>query len=302
MPEKLKFVVWLLPYLIILPLIEIAWYTRNGRRYAWGESISSLVIMGLKRLLTPALAVGMVVALGELISPYKVFNLPTYSDGKLHIWNSVALFFALEFVYYWYHRFSHEIRWLWATHSVHHSSNGINFFTSARLSITGDIERNLIFMCPLLFLGFDAESLIVGYSLNLLYGFWIHTEMFPRLGPLEWILNTPSHHRIHHASNINFLDANYGGVLIIFDRMFGTFIQETDEPIKYGLVSPMTSHNLFTIVFREWFALGSDIRRHWRKPSIVLNFIFGPPGWSPDGSTLTSKQLRVLAKEDTVRS
>ena len=125
-------------------------------------------------------------------------------------------------------------------------------------------------------------------SANLLYQFWLHAEWIPKLGVLEYVFNTPSHHRVHHAANLDYLDANYGGVLIVFDRMFGTFIAERDDlPCRYGLVHPVTSYNTLAIEFREWLAILRDLRRAqgWGER---LRYVFGPPGWRPDGASATT--------------
>ncbi len=132
-------------------------------------------------------------------------------------------------------------------------------------------------------------------SLNLLYQFWLHTTWVPKLGWLEYVLNSPSHHRVHHAANLDYLDANYGGVLIVFDRLFGTCIVEREDlPCRYGLVKPLRSNNPFVFNFHEWRALGSDLRqaRDWRER---WNHLFGPPGWRPDGQSLTTEDLRRAA-------
>src|SRR5690606_23628431 len=134
----------------------------------------------------------------------------------------------------------HEIRWLWATHAVHHSPNRMNFLTAERLGWTQNLSGAVLTLTPLLVIGFRAEDVLGMFALNLLYQYWLHTEMIGKLGWLEWIFNTPSHHRVHHGSNPQYLDANYGGILIIFDRLFGTFVEEK-EKVVFGLVTPLRS-------------------------------------------------------------
>jgi len=189
----------------------------------------------------------------------------------------VALFLATEFVYYWHHRASHRIRWMWATHAVHHTATRLNFTAAIRLGWTGNISGNFLFFLPLIFIGFHPFAILGMLGANLAYQFFIHTELVPRLGPLEWILNTPAHHRVHHASNTACLDKNFGGVLIVFDRIFGSFAEAPrDEPLRYGLVNGRRSHNPFSIAFGEWrnmlgdFARASSLRQRWRT-------LFGPP-------------------------
>jgi hypothetical protein len=132
-------------------------------------------------------------------------------------------------------------------------------------------------------------------SLNLLYQFWVHATWIPRLGPLEWVLNTPSAHRVHHASNLEYLDGNYGGVLIVFDRLFGTYIAErADVPCRYGLVKPITGYNLLEIEFHQWAALWRDLRGA-RSLREAAGYLFKPPGWRPDGAGETTEDLRRAA-------
>lgn len=214
----------------------------------------------------------------------------------LNPWASFALLFlAQEFAYYWFHRCSHRVRWLWATHAVHHSPNELNFSAAYRIGVTGWLSGGNLFFVPLVWLGYSQQAVLGTVALNLLYQFWLHTDWIPKLGPLEYVLNTPSHHRVHHAANLDYLDANYGGVLIIFDRLFGTCtVERDDEPCRYGLVKPLTTNNPLIIDFHEWAALARDLwqastAREW------LFYCFGPPGWRPDGTGMTTEALRRAA-------
>ncbi|UFZ04761.1 sterol desaturase family protein [Bradyrhizobium ontarionense] len=185
----------------------------------------------------------------------------------------LGLFLGSEFFYYWHHRASHRIRWLWATHAVHHSSTRLNLTAAIRLGWTGEISGHFVFYLPLALLGFHPLAVIGMLGLNLLYQFLIHTELTPRLGPLEYVLNTPAHHRVHHASNESCLDRNYGGVLVIFDRLFGTFAEApAAEPLRYGLVGVAPSFNPFRIALHEWIAMGRDVARapNWGSRLRVL--------------------------------
>jgi sterol desaturase/sphingolipid hydroxylase (fatty acid hydroxylase superfamily) len=195
----------------------------------------------------------------------------------------VACFLGQEFFYYWYHRAAHRVRWFWCTHSVHHSPNQLNLSAAYRFGWTGRLTGTLAFFLLAPLLGMHPRVILVMLSLNLLYQFWIHATWIPKLGPLEWVLNTPSSHRVHHASNLEYLDGNYGGVLIIFDRLFGTYIPERpDLPCKYGLVKPVTSYNLLVIEFEPWRQLWRDLRGA-RSLSDTLAFLWRPPGWRPAG-------------------
>lgn len=172
----------------------------------------------------------------------------------------IALFFAVEFCYYWFHRASHLIRWFWATHAVHHSATHFNLSAAVRLGWTGQLSGAFIFFLPLAFIGFHPLAIGLMVGIGLIYQFFLHTALPVRLGPLEWVLNTPTHHRVHHASNDSCLDRNYGSVLIIFDRMFGTFAElPQDEPLVFGLKGRVTGNNPFKIAFGEWIHLARDV-------------------------------------------
>ncbi len=189
----------------------------------------------------------------------------------------LALLLLVEFVYYWHHRVMHRVRWFWATHSVHHSSNELMLASAIRLGWTGRLGGALVFYSPLVWAGFAPQAVFGLVAAGLFYQFWIHADWLPRLGPLEWGLNTPTHHRVHHASNPEYLDCNYGSVLIVWDRLFGTFVDErADIAIRYGLVHPVHSHNPVRIAFNEWLAMGRAFLGT-RGVRARLGVLFGPP-------------------------
>jgi sterol desaturase/sphingolipid hydroxylase (fatty acid hydroxylase superfamily) len=189
-----------------------------------------------------------------------------------------ALFLLVEFVYYWHHRASHTVRWLWATHSVHHSPTRFNLTAGIRLGWTASISGHFLFYVPLALIGFHPLAIAAVLGANLAYQFFIHSELVPRLGPLEWILNTPTHHRVHHACNETCLDKNYGGTLIVFDKLFGTFATPPeDEPLRYGLVGRAPSHNPVKIVFGEWASMIHDLRAAKSGWAEWMSIVFGPP-------------------------
>ena len=188
------------------------------------------------------------------------------------------LFVGQEFCYYWYHRAAHRVRWFWATHAVHHSPNELTLAAALRLGWTGKLTGTALFFAPLVWLGFPPLAVVATLAANLLYQFWLHAPWMPRLGPLEWVLNTPTHHKVHHASNLEYLDRNYGGVLIVFDRMFGTFAQERDGvQLRYGLTTPLLTHNPLRIAFHEWANLGRDLQQA-KGLRAKISTLFGPPG------------------------
>ena len=212
----------------------------------------------------------------------------------------LLLFFTLEFFYYWLHRAGHRVRWFWGNHAVHHSPNQLNLAASLRIGAFGKLTGNVVFLLPLVWIGFDLRLVLTALTLNLLYQFWIHATWIPKLGWLEYVLNTPSSHRVHHSANIEYLDGNYGGVLIVFDRLFGTYIAERDDvPCRYGLVHPMTSYNPLHVEFAQWISLGRDLTKA-RSLRAVLGYLFMPPGWSPDGNGETTKELRARQLPDAV--
>lgn len=236
------------------------------------ETASSLVI-AIGNSLIRGLLAGVVAVPYIFVYEHRVFDIPLDS-----FWALLGLFLGLEFFYYWMHRAAHTVRWLWATHSVHHSPTRLNFTAGIRLGWTGLISGNFLFFLPLVWIGFHPLAVIAMLALNLMYQFFLHTELAPRLGPLEWVLNTPRHHSVHHASNGSCLDKNFGGVLIIYDRLFGTFATPPrDEPLRYGLTEPLKSQNPLYVVFREWLQMAADLRRA-RSVRDVWRTLFGPPG------------------------
>jgi sterol desaturase/sphingolipid hydroxylase (fatty acid hydroxylase superfamily) len=220
-----------------------------------------------------------------------------------HHWISITnvfsywllLLLAEDFVYYWLHRWDHEIRLFWAVHVTHHSSEHLNFTVGFRSSVFQPLYR-FIYFIPLAFFGFRPVDILLMYSATQIWGIFVHTELIGKMGWLEYILVTPSHHRVHHASNAKYLDRNMGMFLIIWDQLFGTFQPELPveeyEPLRFGLTRPLEDPGPVRVIFHEWQAIGKDLSRSdigWKEK---WRYLFGPPGWSHDGSRLTSDQLR----------
>jgi len=261
------------PYFAGAILVEIAWYlVVRKRAYPWKEMLASTVIF-LLRLPTRLLLAPLVVApVSYFVWSHRFFTVQLNTA-----WSILLLFLATELAYYWSHRAGHEIRWMWASHVVHHTPEQIHFASAYRLGPTEVLSGGWLFHLPLFVLGFNPLAVGGMLAVNLFYQFWLHTDLIGRLGPLEWILNTPSHHRVHHASNSEYLDRNYGGILIIWDRLFGTFTAEHPQtPITYGLVHPIGSHNPIKVALHEWGAMARDVRRarSWREK---LRQLFGRP-------------------------
>ena len=280
-----------LPSLILLSLIEAVVLSRT-KGYDWkalGVSLTNLVALHVVAVVVPFSIAA------PLIAWAWTHRITTVAMDS---WQAIALLFVgQEFCYYWYHRASHRVRWFWANHSVHHSSNQLTLAAAYRISILGKLAGSVVFFVPLVWLGFAPQLVVATLSLNLAYQFWIHTEWIPKLGWLEYVLNTPSSHRVHHAANLEYLDGNYGGVLIVFDRLFGTYIAErSDLPCRYGLVKPQTSYNPLRVEFTEWLALGKDLLRA-RSPKAVWGCITMPPGWSAVGPGETTEELRKQAQQ-----
>ncbi|CAN5184779.1 hypothetical protein BH20ACI1_BH20ACI1_13870 [soil metagenome] len=189
-------------------------------------------------------------------------------------WTWTLLLFIDDFAYYWFHRFSHEIRFFWNFHVVHHSSNKYNFSVAVRQSWFSGIAH-WIFYIPAAFLGFPLWAFVTMHGLNLIYQFWIHTEYVKKLGILEYVLNTPSHHRVHHGVNNQYLDRNYAGIFIIWDKMFGTFIEETEKP-RYGIIKPLNSYNALWINSHGWAEMFEEIKNK-KTLSGKIRCIFGAP-------------------------
>ena len=195
-------------------------------------------------------------------------------------WWSVALVVLLaDLTYYWEHRIAHEVRLLWTQHAVHHSSRDMNIITGIRF---GPLEGvwSMVAHIPLIFLGFPPELVFFGILSVLAYQTWIHTESIGKLGPLEYVLNTPSHHRVHHGSDQKYLDRNYGGILIIWDRMFGSFQIEEETP-RYGLARDFDSVNPLRVWFSELPQLITDLRNARSSGEFFMR-LFGRPGWEPE--------------------
>ncbi len=201
--------------------------------------------------------------------------------------------------YYWWHRISHRSRWFWASHVVHHSSQHFNLSTNLRQSWTSQFSGLILMNVPLALIGFNPALVGVVFSINLLYQFWIHTEAVDRLPRwFEWLLNTPSHHRVHHASNPRYLDANYAGVFMLWDRLFGSFVAERpDEPPRYGLVTNLGTFNPVRIAVHEYAGIARDQLLGGLTLAQRCRYFFGPPGWRHDGLRHTTADLRAAELE-----
>jgi sterol desaturase/sphingolipid hydroxylase (fatty acid hydroxylase superfamily) len=294
--DSTKLYLFALPVFLAGIVVEALYYrVALGKTYDWWVAGSNLVV-AIGRLATDALTKVIVVAVYLVAYEWRLFDIP------LDRWESwVALFVAVEIAYYWVHRYSHEVRWMWAQHSVHHSAQQLTLSVAYRLGWMQFVAGPWLFLIPVCWLGFDPRAVMFMFAANLLYQFWLHTETVGRLGVLEWVFNTPSHHRVHHAIEPEYLDRNYGGVLIIWDKLFGTFARfREDKPITYGMVRQIDTNNPVKIVFAEWRVLFRDLRGA-KSLREVLGYTLAAPGWKPDGTGMTTRAIRKAAgiPEDT---
>jgi sterol desaturase/sphingolipid hydroxylase (fatty acid hydroxylase superfamily) len=261
------------------------------RDYNWLAYLASLAdALGRQYFVYALLPLSLAQPLVDLAWNHRLFTVPLNSVLAV-----VVLVVAQDFSYYWFHRCSHRVRWFWATHAIHHSSNEFNLAASYRFGWTGRLTGAAAFYVPMIWLGFAPGPVFIAASLNLLYQFWLHAEWIPKLGWLEYLLNTPSHHRVHHASNAEYLDRNYGGIFIVFDRLFGTFAAERDDlPCRYGLATPLRSNNPIIIAFHEWAALARDL---WRSRCWSERFacLIGPPNGGPAAPSVATSTAHDAA-------
>ena len=274
------------PAVIILIIAEAVYMIKEHRH----DNKDMLASIGLALGALPLSLVikGLVFYTYTLIYQLRLFSIP----GN-HWWAWVICFFADDISYYWYHRLSHQVRFLWASHMVHHSSEQFTFSAGLRVPWTSNITGSFLFWAWMPLIGMEPYMIIFMKSASVIYQFWMHTETINKLPKwFEAIFNTPSHHRVHHSSNIEYLDKNHAGTLIIWDKLFGTYQEEFTKP-KYGLTENIGSANLFTIEFFEWKNLFTDLKKT-NSIKHRIQYLFNSPGWSHDGSTKTTKQLQSI--------
>jgi sterol desaturase/sphingolipid hydroxylase (fatty acid hydroxylase superfamily) len=282
------------PFFVLAVIVEIfvTKFAKIKGAYEPRDTAASL-LMGLGSTVEPLFFAGIIAASTLWAYSHRIFTIPMTA-----IWAWVAIFFLEDLTYYWFHRISHERRIWWAAHVNHHTSQHYNLSTALRQTWTGGLSGGWLLWLPLAFLGFPPAMIAIQKGISLIYQFWVHTEAIRKLpAPIEAVFNTPSHHRVHHARNPRYLDRNYAGILIIWDRLFGTFEPEREEePCRYGVVKNLGDFNILRVAFHEWVAIGQDLAKA-RSPRDVLGYVFGPPGWSPDGSRETSATLKRRWRE-----
>ena len=280
-------------YLIIIGLELVLSNIRHLKVYKVADTVTNVYLM----LLNAGFDLLFRVVYLAVLNYFYQHSLITPLHGFVY-W--LALLLMEDFLYYWLHRFDHEIRLFWAVHVTHHSSETMNFTVGFRSSVFQPLYR-FIYFIPLAWLGFAPIDILFIYAATQIWGILVHTQFIRKMGWLEYLMVTPSHHRVHHGANPRYLDKNMGMLLIIWDKLFGTFQPELPaeayQPIKYGLTKNILHPNAISVVFHEWQQLWKDATQKDIPLKCRLRYVFGPPGYSHDGSRQTSKQL--LEKENS---
>ncbi|MCP5072016.1 MAG: sterol desaturase family protein [Rhodobacteraceae bacterium] len=278
------------PLFVVAILMELAWITfkRRGGRYETRDALTSL-LMGAGNVAEGLLLGFVVYGVYMFFWQFRFFNMGT---GVL----VVALCFILDDLrYYWVHRIGHRCRWVWASHVVHHSSQHYNLTTALRQTWTGTFTLMMFMQVPLILLGFHPAMALFCGGLNLIYQFWIHTEAINRMPSwFEAVMNTPSHHRVHHGRNARYLDANYAGTLIVWDKIFGSYVPEdAEEKVEYGLVRNLGTFNPLRVATHEYVGMWGDVLQPGISVWDRLRYVLAPPGWSHDDSRKTSAMIKA---------
>jgi sterol desaturase/sphingolipid hydroxylase (fatty acid hydroxylase superfamily) len=288
MPDFPNIILYAIPFFILAMLLELYVTIKMGIKTYEPKDAFSSIAMGLGNVF---------LGFGSKVLVLLVFFWVYDSFRLLEIpivwWSFVLLFFADDFAYYWFHRISHECRLFWASHVVHHSSKHYNLSTALRQTWSGGFYT-FIFWLWLPLLGFHPAMIMIQMSISLLYQFWIHTEAINKMPKwFEAIFNTPSHHRVHHGNNPIYLDRNHAGILIIWDKLFGTFQPELEsERVNYGLVKNINTFNPIKIAFIEWVYMFKDAFSGNKSIKDRLQYLIKPPGWKHDGTGKISDELR----------
>ena len=290
-PELPNLIHYAIPFFAITVIIEVILTVKVKLDEYEFKDAGTSILMGLGNVTIGLVTKVMILAIFMFIYKYKLLTI------SFAWWSWAILLFAEDFCYYWFHRISHESRFFWASHVVHHSSKKYNLSTALRQTWSGSFYT-FIFWLPLIIIGFHPVMVMVQMSISLIYQYWIHTEMIDKMPNwFEAIFNTPSHHRVHHATNAQYLDRNHAGIFIIWDRLFNTFEPEIEKPV-YGLVKNIETYNPIKIAFIEWFEMFKDFSTS--KISLKNRFLYliKPPGWRHDGTSILSGDLRKEWEEN----
>jgi len=272
-------------YIIIIGVEILLSHLQHQKAYTVKDTVSNIYLMLLNSVIDLFFR-GVYLVILDYFFRHRFYS---FTEPWIY-WTMLVL--AEDFLYYWLHRVDHYCRLFWAIHVTHHSSDHFNFTVGFRSSVFQPLYR-FIYFIPMAWLGFQPLDIVFIYSATQIWGIFVHTEFIHKMGWLEYFLVTPSHHRVHHASNTRYLDRNMGMFLIIWDKLFGTFEKESvEEPVKYGLTTRIEKMNPLNLIFHEWKNILKDLKKPvgWRNK---LRYLFGAPGWSHDGSSLTSRQMRA---------
>lgn len=286
-----------IPFFVAIILFEIYYsYKHKENRYTFKDTATNVYMAifnsGLDFILK---AVGLGVMF--FVYQYRLF------DFEWTVWYWIGVFLLQDFAYYVHHYVDHHSRLFWAVHVTHHNSEYFNISTGFRSPVLQPLYR-FMFFSPIAFIGFNPWHIMMAYAIFQIWGTWVHTQSVKSMGFLEYFMVTPSHHRVHHASNIRYLDKNMGMGLIIWDKIFGTFEKEDPnyEPIRYGLTKPIEDKGPINIVFHEWKGIWHDVRQKGISFSDRINYIFQPPGWHHSDNIQTSKVLQKLEREKALNN
>ncbi|MAD98547.1 MAG: C-5 sterol desaturase [Flavobacteriaceae bacterium] len=289
-PEIPNLIHYAIPFFILTVIIEVILTVKVRLEHYEFKDAATSIAMGLGNVAIGLFTKGITLAVFYFFYQFHLVTIPFVW------WSWILILFAEDFCYYWFHRISHENRFFWASHVVHHSSQKYNLSTALRQTWSGSFY-SFIFWIPLAIIGFHPIMILVQMSISLLYQYWIHTELITKLPKwFEFIFNTPSHHRVHHATNPQYLDRNHAGIFIIWDRMFGTFEPEVEKPV-YGLVKNIDTNNPVKVAFLEWYYMFRDFFTSKTSFSNKIKYLYKPPGWRHDGTGTISSDLRKKWEE-----
>jgi sterol desaturase/sphingolipid hydroxylase (fatty acid hydroxylase superfamily) len=290
-PEIPNLIHYAIPFFALTVIIEVILTVKVKLDDYELKDAGTSILMGLGNVFIGIFTKAMVLAIFLFLYQFRFFTIP------FAWWAWILLLFTEDLAYYWNHRIAHESRLFWASHVVHHSSQKYNLSTALRQTWSGSFYT-FIFWIPLILIGFHPIRVLGQMSISLIYHSWIHTELINKMPKwFEAIFNTPSHHRVHHATNPQYLDRNHAGIFIIWDRFFGTFEPEVEKPV-YGLVTNINTYNPIKIAFIEWYNMFTDF--FTSKTSIINKFkyLIKPPGWKHDGTGILSTDLRKEWEEN----
>ena len=284
-PEIPNLIHFAIPFFIVTVILEIILTIKIKLDEYEFKDAGTSILMGLGNVFIGLFTKGIVLGVFLFLYQYRFFTIP------FAWWSWLILLFTEDLCYYWFHRISHESRLFWASHVVHNSSQKYNLSTALRQTWSGSFY-SFVFWIPLLLIGFHPIMVMTQMAISLIYQYWIHTELIKKMPNwFESIFNTPSHHRVHHATNPQYLDRNHAGIFIIWDKLFGTFEPEVEKPV-YGLVKNIETYNPIKIAFLEWVNMFRDFS--FSKTSFLnkVKYLIKPPGWKHDGTGVLSSDLR----------